>query len=359
MENIILWILAVGAIIGGGDLVIGNRFKLGEKFEEGFKLLGPTALSMAGIICLAPLLSKALECSIAPLFRLIGLDPAMLGGILAIDMGGYQMAQSLAADPYIGKYAGILVSATLGCTVSFTIPLGVGVIQKDDLHDFFSGILIGLAVMPITLLIGGMLCNISFAALAINTLPVIIFSGLLILGLIFKQRLMMTLFSIFAALIRLISIIGLILGAVQYIIGKSFIPALTPLEDSMKIVAGIGIVMLGSLPVAELLRRLLSYPMKKLGEKYGLDDLSLTSLLVGFVSVTPALTMIKDMDKKGKTMNSAFSVCAASALAAHLGFTLSVEPDMVQPLLLTKFAGGVIAAVIALIYCIKEEKKNK
>ena len=80
-----------------------------------FKL---TALSMAGILCLAPLLSGALESTLAPLWRALGLDPAMLGGILAIDMGGYQTAKSLAQDAAIGRYAGILAAATLGCTVT-------------------------------------------------------------------------------------------------------------------------------------------------------------------------------------------------------------------------------------------------
>ena len=93
MENVILWILAAGAVLGGIDLIFGNRFGLGERFEEGFKLLGPTALSMAGILCLAPLISLGLEHTVASLYRAVGLDPAMLGGILAIDMGGYQMAK--------------------------------------------------------------------------------------------------------------------------------------------------------------------------------------------------------------------------------------------------------------------------
>ena len=108
MERVILWILAGGAALGGLDLLLGNRFKLGERFEEGFQLLGPTALSMAGILCLAPLLSGALERTVAPLWLRLGLDPAMLGGILAIDMGGYQMAAALAADAAVGRYAGIL-----------------------------------------------------------------------------------------------------------------------------------------------------------------------------------------------------------------------------------------------------------
>ena len=39
MERVILWILAAGAVLGGLDLLIGNRFGLGERFEEGFKFL--------------------------------------------------------------------------------------------------------------------------------------------------------------------------------------------------------------------------------------------------------------------------------------------------------------------------------
>ena len=48
-------------------------------------------------------------------------------------------------------------------------------------------------------------------------------------------------------------------------------------------------------------------------------------------------------------MNAAFSICAASALAAHLGFTLSAEPQMLLPLLLTKLLGGALAAILAIV----------
>ena len=55
MNQIIMWIMAVGAVLGGVDRIAGNRFGLGKRFEEGFTLLGPTALSMSGIICLTPM----------------------------------------------------------------------------------------------------------------------------------------------------------------------------------------------------------------------------------------------------------------------------------------------------------------
>lgn len=348
MEQAILWLLSAGALLGGLDLLFGNRFHLGEHFKEGFALLGPTALSMVGILCFAPLLSRALEETAAPLFRLIGLDPALLGGVLAIDMGGYQTAHSLARQAAMGEYAGILVASTLGCTVTFTIPMGTGMIPKESLNDFFRGVLIGLVLLPFALLLGGAVCGLPVLYLFVQSLPVFLLALLIGAGLRLFPRQTLRFFSGFAALLRWLSILGLTLGAAQYICGKTLLPGLAPADDAMKIVAGIGLFMAGSLPAAELLRRALARPLRKLGHTLGLRDDSLTTLLVGFVSVTPALAMFKKMDARGRTVTAAFLVCAASTLASHLGFTLSVAPEMMLPLLLTKSAGGVLGAAAAL-----------
>ena len=74
MNQIIMWIMAVGAVLGGVDRIAGNRFGLGKRFEEGFTLLGPTALSMSGIICLTPLLSRFLRFALVPIWNFFGLD---------------------------------------------------------------------------------------------------------------------------------------------------------------------------------------------------------------------------------------------------------------------------------------------
>ena len=47
-DQIILWIMAIGILIGGIDRILGNRFGLGEKFEEGFNAMGPLALGKIG-----------------------------------------------------------------------------------------------------------------------------------------------------------------------------------------------------------------------------------------------------------------------------------------------------------------------
>lgn len=387
MNAVIMWIMAAGAVIGGIDRIMGNRLGLGRRFEEGFELLGATALSMAGIICLVPLLSKALRLAVVPVWTALGLDPAMLGGIIAIDMGGFQLAQELAQSSSVASYSGIIVAATFGCTVSFTIPVGMGRMDKEarssgssrktapapssdrsafargipapdvpdganpvstDRSAFARGILAGLGTLPAALLLGGCLCGIAPGRVLLQSLPVFVLSLCLILGIWKKPDAMVRGFLVFAGAIRTLSTIGLIIGAVGYMTGFSLFTDMTPLEDAMKIVSSIGIVMLGSLPVAELLQRLLRRPMTWVGRMTGMNTASITGLLIGSVSVVPAIAMIPEMDERGKVVCSAYLVCAASALAAHLGFTFDAAPELVVPLLLVKFAGGICGALAAL-----------
>lgn len=349
MERILLWLLAAGALAGGLDCLFGNRLGLGDRFEEGFRLLGPTALSMAGILCLSPLIVRGLSLTLAPLWNLLGLDPGMLGGFIPIDMGGYQAAVDLAADPTIGLYAGILVSATLGCTLAFTIPMGMGLLEAKDIKAFSQGILIGLIPMPAAQILGGLTGGLRLLPLLRESIPVLLLSAALMLCLHFAPQKSLKVFAVFARIIRALSLIGLTLGAVQYIGNITLLPSLMPLEEAMQVVSAIAIVMLGSLPAAELLRRGLSRPLRALGRRLSMDDSSFAALLVGFVSATPAIRMIRDMDERGKIMNAAFLVCGASALAAHLGFTMAVDRSMLLPLLLTKLIGGIMGAALALL----------
>ena len=195
--------------------------------------MGQTALSMAGILCLAPLLSDGLETVLAPIFRAVGLDPAMLGGIIAIDMGGYQTAATLAQNAAVGRYAGILSAATLGCTVCFVIPLGAGMLKEEDKTAFFKGISIGLGVMPIALAAGGVAGGMEIFTLLVQTLPIILCSVLLMLGLQLFPRGTVKAFTLFSKLLQAASTVGLTLGAFQYITGYRLIARLTPLEEAM------------------------------------------------------------------------------------------------------------------------------
>ena len=348
MDRAIMWIMAAGALIGGADRIFGNHLGLGKKFEEGFLLMGSTALSMAGIICLVPLLSKLLGALGALLLKPLGIDPAMLAGILAIDMGGYQLAMELAADPLVGRFSGIVVGAILGCTVTFTIPIGMGLLDADSRPDFARGILFGLISMPVALILGGVVCGLGLGTALWQSLPVLLVSLLLLLGIWKRTDAMIRGFSVFATCIRILATLGLMLGAVTYMTGFELVPGLAPLSEAMEVVAAIAIVMLGSLPVAELMQRALKRPMVWMQRATGMNSASAAGLLIGMVSVLPAIALVKDMDRRGRIINAAFMVCAASCFAAHLGFTAGVDATMLPALLVSKLAGGALGAALAL-----------
>ena len=265
MNQIIMWIMAVGAVLGGVDRTAGNRFGLGKRFEEGFTLLGPTALSMSGIICLTPLLSRFLRFALVPIWNFLGLDAGLLAGILAIDMGGYQLAGELSASQEMVRYAGLVIAATLGCTITFTIPVGMGMLKSGDRLFFSRGMLIGTGTLPVTMIGGGLLSGLSFLQIVLQSLPVLLFCFLLMFGIWRFPEQTVRAFTVFADVIRLLTTIGLIAGAFCYMTGFSLLPDLAPLEDAMAVVSSIGIVLLGSLPTAELLQRVLKKPHSFIG----------------------------------------------------------------------------------------------
>lgn len=350
MDQAILYLLAFSALLGGMDRILGNRFGLGKKFEEGFYLLGPTALSMAGILCLAPLFSHLLSSALANIFRPLGLDPAMLGGLLAVDMGGYSLAQELALDSAVGNFAGVCVASMLGCTLTFTLPIGMGMLKGDAQDDFARGLLFGLISIPAALLVGGRMCGLSFRSILHQSLPIVLLCGLILLGVWKKTKRTLRIFTGVARCISMLATLGAMLGAFEYLSGLSLIPHLAPIEESMAVVSAIGVALLGSLPLSRLLEIALKRPLAWLSRKTGMNSVSVAALLMGMVSVLPAIAQIKDMDRRGRIVNAAFMVCAASALAAHLGFVAGVDRSMLGALLISKFTGGILGALIALFF---------
>lgn len=354
MNQVIMFCMAVGVLLGGIDRILGNRFGLGAKFEEGFCLLGPMALSMAGITCLAPLLAEFIRAFLSPALSAAGIDPGICGGILAIDTGGYPLAMELAEDPLVGQYAGIVIAATFGCTIVFVVPVGMGYLSSEAKLHFANGLLIGLATLPVGLIAGGLLCGLSFEQLLYQSIPILLICLLLLLGLVKYTDKMIRGFTVFARMIQGVTTFGLMAAAFQSLTGWILLPGLAPLEEAMAVVSSIGIVMLGCMPLTALLQRLLSKTIQWFSRVTGISDVSAAGMLLGILMAMPALALLKDMDKRGRIISGAFLVCGASAFSAHLGFTLGVAPHMAAALLISKTLGAFTAAAAALMMTRKE-----
>ena len=359
MERMIMYVMAAGVVLGAIDRIFGNKKGYGKRMEDGFMYLGPTALSMVGMMCMIPVFSKMAEQLLMPLYHLTKIDPAMFGGLLAIDMGGYQLAKDIAVDAGLGAYAGIVVAATFGCTFIFTIPVGMRVLEKEDYPFFFRGITAGLVTLPAGLMAGGLICGFSVFRILHQNGLILIVSLLLMAGLKWQPERLVRWLGMFASAMQVVITIGLMLGAVRYMTGISVVPGLYPIEEAMKVVAAIGIVMLGSLPAAEFLQRILKKPFGWLGGKIGLNEVSVAGLFVGTVSVLPQLTMLKNMDRLGKIVNTAYIVSAASMFAAHIGFTMNVQPDLLGALIAAKLTGGFTAALLAVFLFKNKMPENR
>ncbi len=348
INQIIMCFVAFGVLLGGVDRILGNRWGYGQQFENGFRNLGPIALSMAGIICLAPILSAAMGAVVTPLCNALHMDPSIFGSVLPIDMGGYNLSMDLAENEVWGRYSGILVSAVFGCTVVFTLPVGLGIIQEQDHAAFTRGILLGFPAMPVAMLAGGWVMGLPTLEILWNSMPVLVVTALLAVGVLWKPEAMNKFFQGFAWVVRFIATAGLTLAAMQHIMKVQFIPQMAPLQDAMAIVSGICIVMLGSMPLAELIQKLMKKPFAWIQAKTGINGVTTTALILGMVTVTPVLAMIRDMDKRGKIVCSSCLVCNVGVFGAHMAFTMNTTPDLLPALLTTKLLGTLLGGLIGL-----------
>jgi len=184
INEIIVWIMMIFMVLGAIDRAIGNRFGIGEQFEEGFMALGPLALAMVGVVSLAPVLAKILEPVVVPAYEFLGADPSMFATtLLANDMGGFPLAQELAQNPDAGLLAGLILGAMMGPTIVFTIPVALGIIQVEDRGYLAKGILAGMVTIPIGVFVGGLVAGFDLSLVLSNLVPIVIAAALIAFGL--------------------------------------------------------------------------------------------------------------------------------------------------------------------------------
>ena len=65
-HEIVIAVMAIFAVLGAVDRIIGNKFGIGQEFENGILAMGSLAVAMLGIIALAPVLASLLRPVIVP-----------------------------------------------------------------------------------------------------------------------------------------------------------------------------------------------------------------------------------------------------------------------------------------------------
>lgn len=357
INEIIIYIMVLFAVLGALDRMIGNKFGLGEQFEEGIKAIGVLAISMVGMISLAPVLANILEPIVVPVFKFLGADPAMfIGAILANDMGGAPLAQALALDVDAGNFGGLIVGAMLGVTIVFTIPAVLGIARKEDQKYIATGVMAGVITVPIGSFAGGLAARYSVSMILSNLLPIVLIAALIAVGLWKFENTMIKGFSWFGKIIMALITLGLIAGIVESLTGIVVIPGMTPIEEGFAVVAEISMVLAGAFPMVHVLTKICKKPLMKLGGLLRMNEVGAAGIVASLANSIPMFGMLKDMDNRGKVINMAFATSAAFVFGDHLGFTAGFCAEMVFPMIVGKLVGGVSAVIVAMCMLHKEFK---
>ena len=349
-HEVLIDMMAVFALLGGLDRILGGRFGLGSRFEEGILSMGSLALAMVGIVSLAPVLAGILKPIVVPVYRLLGADPAMFAGtLLACDMGGGPLARQLTADPQAADLGGVITGSMLGATVVFTIPVAMGILEERDRPAMAKGILCGMVAIPFGILAGGLTAGYAFSMVLRNLVPIVLMALLIALGLWRAEKAMVAAFTAFGKILVAVVTVGLSGAIIQALTGFAVIPGLAPISEGFETVGTIAIVLAGAFPLVYVLTRVLNKPLMALGKLLGINEPASAGLIASLANSIATFGMVKDMDDRGKVINIAFAVPAAFVFGDHLGFTAGFAPELLPAMIVGKLVGGVVAVGVALL----------
>ena len=360
--EVLYYIMAFFAVLGGIDYILGNRFGIGREFQRGMMHLGVMMLSMVGMITLTPLIELALSPLASVMTGII--DPSLLPALfLANDMGGAHLAIELANDPTMGQFNAFVVSSMMGVTVSFTVPYALGVVPKERQPDMLFGLLCGLVTVPIGCFVGGLIMGINVGVLFINILPLIVISGIIGFGVVKFPDACVRIFGGFGVFIKVVVIVGLIAAIAEKLTGIKFIPYTNELSVGTDIIINACCVLAGTFPLVNIISRLLKKPLLSIGRRLEINETSMVGIVATLATNSTTFAIMGDMDAKGAKINSAFAVSAAFVFGSHLGFTLAFlrevenpHPAIIPAVIVGKLVAGIFA--LALAFALTAKKRG-
>ena len=355
-HEILIAVMAAFAVLGAIDRILGNRFGLGQEFENGILAMGSLALAMVGIVSLAPVLAAILRPVVVPVFRLLGADPAMFAGsLLACDMGGGALAQQMTDNPQAALLGGVITGSMLGATIVFTIPVAMGILEESDRPVMAKGILCGIVTIPVGILVGGLVAGYPIMMVLRNLLPIVILAALIALGLWKAESAMVRGFAVFGKGVVALVTIGLAAAIAEALTGFALIPGMVPISEGFATVGTIAIVLAGAFPLVFVITKLLRKPLMAVGKTLGINDAAAAGLIASLANSIATFGLVKEMNYRGKVVNIAFAVSAAFVFGDHLGFAAGFAPEIMGAMIAGKLAGGISAIAVALWLTRKEE----
>jgi ethanolamine transporter len=375
----VIYVIMACAVAGAIGYIRDPDSGIGREFREGLYAIGPIFIPVAGIMAAIPYLSQIISGAVGPLFATVGADPAIAATtIIAIDMGGYQLADTLAQSRE-GWLMASLVGYMAGATIIFSIPVGLAMLDRRDHKYMALGIMSGILSVPVGVFIAALIVLVTGTpirpeiattgpatlqlALGLgevlrDLLPLILFCVAIALGLRLVPDAMIAGFLWFGRIMYAAITLVLVFSIVEYFTGLfttlfggwGFDPIIADEADqfrALEIAGYIGIMLAGAFPMVYLITRYLAGPMEAVGSRLGLSPVGAAGLLATIANILAMYRLVREMRARDKVLVIAFAVCAAFAFGDHLAFTANFQPSMILPLLIGKLLGGAVGFAIA------------
>lgn len=387
--TIVVYIIMACAIAGCLASVIKPESELGQQFVAGIDSIGPIFLPTAGIMASAPYLTAFVSAVFGSAYSAVGADPAMAATtFIAVDMGGYQLADAL-AETRESWIMAMVTGYMAGATIVFSIPVALKMLKKRDRKYLALGVMSGLLAIPIGVFVASAIIAVShpmvreivstnadatyqlalsWGQIGVNLIPLIIICVALAAGLKFKPDAMIKGFIVFGRVMESALKIVFVLVVVEYFTGVwstlfgsfGFDPIIADEEDAfraLEVAGAIGMMLCGAFPMVYLIRRYLAKPLAKIGGAVGLSSDATAGLLAGSANVLALFSMVKDLRAKDKVICMAFAVCCAFLFGDHLSFTANFQPNLIVVVLAGKLAAGICAIVFAKLLAVKKAEQ--
>lgn len=355
--NICIGVLLCFAALGLVDKALGGRLGVAAELDRGLSAMGGLSLSMTGIYCLLIAALETVKGSMERLSQVLPFDPSLLPGMLfAPDMGGWATASQLAATETLAAYSGLLVASTLGCLVSFTLPIALGSLEHYQIHGFMQGVVWGLIALPAGLVAGAVVLRMAPGELAANLWPVLVLCVILVLGLARAPRACLGALAAFGEAVRVLGILAFGVVALGLFLPDLALVPQSLVAEALVIVFKITVVVCGAMVATALLMARCGPAVSRVAAALGVNEYAVLGLLASLVSTVSMLPLYSRMDVRGKVMNAAVSVSGAFVLGGQMAFVSSVSDGVsVAAFFVCKLLAGALAAALALKFTKNEQ----
>lgn len=98
-------------------------------------------------------------------------------------------------------------------------------------------------------------------------------------------------FQIFGQGVVIVAIFGLVVGAIQLLLGITVIPGIAPVTEGIEVVGGIALTLAGAFCLVAVITKVFNKPLMKLGKVLGMNEVAAAGMVATLANNIPMFQM--------------------------------------------------------------------